>query len=229
MKTRMKRAAPFSGMTGVANDFRATQPVENVCLCTALHACYRQGEQMRQPLELVAHGKAHFRVADEKKTYPWPRGVCGARGKRQIRWTTSLELRESAVVDCPKCMVIKDAWLSLPKRKPLTVRRWRALRGLMGLALVVLVGCSGSPKTLGDSCDDFASAICDRELQCGDLSGSIESCRAELAGACCSADGVDCSKSLNQAQVQATYDCESGYRSEACGDVVNGKQPGACK
>ncbi len=95
--------------------------------------------------------------------------------------------------------------------------------------LMLSVGCGGAPRTLGDTCDDFSSAICDRELQCGALSGSIESCRSELAADCCSADGVDCSRSLNQAQVQFTYDCEAGYRNEACGDVVNGKQPGACK
>ncbi len=99
--------------------------------------------------------------------------------------------------------------------------------GFLGLAM--LAGCGSPPRTLGDTCDDFSSAICDRNLQCGTLSGSIESCRSQLSGVCCSADGVDCSKSLNQAQVQFTYDCEAGYRNEACGDVVNGKQPVACK
>ncbi len=38
-------------------------------------------------------------------------------------------LRESAVVTCQRCMVAKDAWLEMPKRKPLTVRRLRVLVG----------------------------------------------------------------------------------------------------
>lgn len=37
-------------------------------------------------------------------------------------------LREDLTVTCPKCMVMKDVWLSQPKRKPLTVRRARMLR-----------------------------------------------------------------------------------------------------
>ena len=37
-------------------------------------------------------------------------------------------LRQEAEVTCPQCMVIKDTWLSQPKRKPLTIRRARQLR-----------------------------------------------------------------------------------------------------
>ena len=76
----------------------------------------------------------HFRIAKESRGYYWPRTLCGARGWRQVvgkgsrledAWKATLELRAGAVVTCPVCMVIKDAWLDLPKRKPLTLRRAR--------------------------------------------------------------------------------------------------------
>ncbi len=69
----------------------------------------------------------HFRVAGEPKNWRWPRAICGARGAHLVSWADSFELREAAVVACERCMVVKDFWLSMPKRKPLTVRRWRPL------------------------------------------------------------------------------------------------------
>lgn len=76
----------------------------------------------------------HFRVAKEPKNFQWARALCGARGVREgCRWAETRELRESAVVSCPECMVIKDLWLErMQPRKPLTIRRARAfLRGLV--------------------------------------------------------------------------------------------------
>lgn len=47
------------------------------------------------------------------------RAICG----RVVGNVDTVALRESNVVACEMCMVMKDAWLQLPKRKPLTVRR----------------------------------------------------------------------------------------------------------
>lgn len=47
------------------------------------------------------------------------RAICG----RVVGNVDTVALRESNTVACEMCMVMKDAWLQLPKRKPLTVRR----------------------------------------------------------------------------------------------------------
>ncbi len=67
--------------------------------------------------------QTHFFTADAKLYTNGKRTLCEffvplARGRH---------LREATVVTCERCMVVKDAWLEQPRRKPLTVRRLRIL------------------------------------------------------------------------------------------------------
>lgn len=64
----------------------------------------------------------HFRMAKERGI-GWKRTICGTMVKTKFTY----ELREGQVVDCPACMLVKDAWLETTKRKPLTVLRCRQL------------------------------------------------------------------------------------------------------
>lgn len=79
----------------------------------------------------------HFRIHDERR---WKRKHEGGVRKVWTRWALcekgvpdedTYVLRADVNVECGACMVVKDAWLEQPRRKPLTLRRLRALvRGL---------------------------------------------------------------------------------------------------
>ena len=85
---------------------------------------------MKLDSHFVAHGERRVmkQYAKQKRGHArrlWVvRAICG----HVVANLDTLTLRESNTVSCATCMVMKDAWLTMPKRKPLTNRRANALR-----------------------------------------------------------------------------------------------------
>lgn len=65
----------------------------------------------------------HFRVAGEPANFKWPRVLCGKR--RGLSWEITKELRATALVTCPTCLVVRDMWLENGGKPRMTIRRAR--------------------------------------------------------------------------------------------------------
>jgi hypothetical protein len=121
--------------------------------------------------------------------------------------------------------------------------------GMRALLVVVLISCGGkpAPASLADACFDLAVTYCDREQQCGTLTGSIGECRTAVVNGCCIS--VDCATpvrecahsstccfdssctriAIDSSRVASVFDgCEAAVRNESCGQLAAGLVPSGC-
>ncbi len=115
------------------------------------------------------------------------------------------------------------------------------------LWMLLLVGCGSATelKTMADACFQWADVLCTRAQSCGALSTTVEKCRGDLTGICCT--GHDCTAEVGacangaktccgaaegckpmMVDLGAVEACTDAFRAESCGQVASGLKPNAC-
>lgn len=107
------------------------------------------GKPKKSKPVLTTHFVLH---ADQKLYRAYDPATYGRAGEVLVRRTAcnsyvapteGYAMRAATVVTCPECAALRRAWLAQAKRKPLTLRRAKALREAMKATKVGEGGCAG--------------------------------------------------------------------------------------